>query len=141
MKALRSLEISEEPEVSPDSAVHVELDVGPIGDQATRLFQLCRGQPVIKLHDSAIRLQRPERVAESLDHPAIVGQEAPTTHGRTLNVGPCATVMRYRSLATGYRALWQRAAKFRTMRQPAMNPRTISRTSTGRTRHAAALRT
>src|SRR5207253_6026270 len=63
MEAPQRLEVSQKTEVSPDSAMNVELDVRPIGDQSTRLLQLRRREGLIKLNDPAIRLQRPVGVA------------------------------------------------------------------------------
>jgi hypothetical protein len=44
------------------------------------LPQLCRRERLIELDDAAIRLQRPEWVAEPLDHRPMRAQEASTEH-------------------------------------------------------------
>jgi hypothetical protein len=77
VQALNRFEMFQETQVSPNSAIDIELDIGPVGDQPARPRQLRRGKRRVELHDPALRFQRPERVAQALAQCRVGAQEAP----------------------------------------------------------------
>src|SRR5438552_12680539 len=78
VKAPHLVEKFQKTEVRARLTVNVEFDVGPVDDEIGSLLQLRRRQRLTELNDLAIRLQRPERVADALHHRRISTQEAPT---------------------------------------------------------------
>src|SRR6266436_7006811 len=72
VEAPQLLEISEKAQVLTCLAIHVQLDIGPVGDELRGPLQLRGRQRPIKLDDLATRLQRSERISETV---GIVSQE------------------------------------------------------------------